>query len=109
MVFRENYLRELALRVRSSVNMPLAYLGGVQSLDGAQQAMTDGFECIALGRALVFDPAFVNKLQSGEVAKSGCTACNRCVTMMYSPNGTFCVEGKPGDAKLNIVKAGATA
>ena len=108
-VFRENYLRELALRVRSSVNMPLAYLGGVQSLDGAQQAMTDGFECIALGRALVFDPAFVNKLQSGEVAKSGCTACNRCVTMMYSPNGTFCVEGKPGDAKLNIVKAGATA
>jgi 2,4-dienoyl-CoA reductase-like NADH-dependent reductase (Old Yellow Enzyme family) len=100
-VFRENYLREMSLKVRSSVNMPLAYLGGVQSLDGAQQAMA------ALGRALVHDPAFVNKLKSSEVTKSGCTACNRCVTMMYSPAGTFCVEGKPGDAKLNIVKAGA--
>jgi 2,4-dienoyl-CoA reductase (NADPH2) len=108
-VFRENYLRELALKVRESVDMPLAYLGGVQSLDGAQQAMADGFECIALGRALVFDPGFVNKLQSGEVAKSACTACNRCVTMMYTPNGTFCVEGKASDAKLNFVKAGAAA
>jgi 2,4-dienoyl-CoA reductase-like NADH-dependent reductase (Old Yellow Enzyme family) len=106
-VFRENYLRELALKVRASVDM--AYLGGVQSLDGAQQAMADGFECIALGRALVFDPGFVNKLQSGEVAKSACTACNRCVTMMYTPNGTFCVEGKASDAKLNFVKAGAAA
>ena len=108
-VFRENYLRKLALRVRGSVNMPLAYLGGVTSLDGAEQAMADGFDCIALGRALVFDPAFVNKLQSGEVAKSACSACNRCVTMMYTPNGTFCVEGKASAAKLNFVKAGAAA
>jgi hypothetical protein len=29
--------------------------------------------------------------------------------MMYTPNGTFCVEGKASDAKLNFVKAGATA
>ena len=75
---------ELALKVRASVDMPLAYLGGVQSLDGAQQAIADGFDAIALGRALVFDPGFVNKLQTGEVTKSACTACNRCITMMYS-------------------------
>jgi 2,4-dienoyl-CoA reductase-like NADH-dependent reductase (Old Yellow Enzyme family) len=105
--FRENYLRELALQVRSSVLMPLAYLGGVKSLEGAQQAMADGFDCVALGRALVFDPAFVNKLQAGKLTESACSACNRCVTMMYSPNGTFCVEGKPGDAKLNVIRAGA--
>ena len=106
-VFRENYLRDLARQIRGAVTMPLAYLGGVQSLDGAQQVMADGFECIALGRALVFDAAFVNKLQSGEVTKSGCTACNRCVTMMYTPGGTSCVEGPRGDAKLNFIPAGA--
>lgn len=105
-VFRENYLREHALRVRASTDMPLAYLGGVQSLQAAEQAMADGFECIALGRALVHDPAFVNRLQSGEVIRSGCTACNRCVTMMYTPGGTSCVEGKRGDAKLNTIPAG---
>ncbi len=106
-VFRENYLQDLSRQVRASVDMPLAYLGGVQSLDGAQQAMADGFECVALGRALVFDPQFVNRLQSGAVTQSGCTACNRCVTTMYSPAGTFCVEGKPGDAKRNTIRAGA--
>lgn len=106
-VFRENYLRENALKIRAAVDMPLAYLGGVQSLGGAEQAMADGFEAIALGRALVHDPAFVNALQTGRATQSGCTACNRCVTMMYSPGGTSCVLGAPGDAILNKIPAGA--
>ena len=105
-VFRENYLRDLAQQVRANVAMPLAYLGGVQSLEGVQNAMDDGFDAIAIGRALVFDPNFVNDLQSGAITQSGCTACNRCVTMMYTPGGTSCVESpyKP-DPKLNKVGA----
>ncbi len=105
-VFRENYLRELAQQVRANVDMPLAYLGGVQSLEGVQNAMDDGFDTIAMGRALVFDPNFVNDLQSGAITQSGCTACNRCVTMMYTPGGTSCIESpyKP-DPKLNQVGA----
>ena len=108
-VFRENYLREQALRIRAAVKMPLAYLGGVQSLDGVETAMADGFEAIALGRALVHDPAFVNDLQSGAISQSGCTACNRCVTMMYSPGGTSCVIKTPNEAALNLIAAGASA
>lgn len=104
--FRENYLRELALQVRSAVDMPLAYLGGVQSRGGVEQAMEDGFDAIALGRALIFDPAFVSRLQSGEVTTSGCTACNQCVTMMYTPGGTHCAitPAKP-DPALNRIGA----
>ena len=104
--FRENYLRELAQQVRANVDMPLAYLGGVQSLEGVEQAMGDGFDAIAMGRALVFDPNFVNDLQKGAITQSGCTACNRCVTMMYTPGGTSCIESpyKP-DPKLNKVGA----
>ena len=105
-VFRENYLRDLAQQVRANVAMPLAYLGGVQSLEGVQNAMDDGFDAIAIGRALVFDPNFVNDLQSGAITQSGCTACNRCVTMMYTPGGTSCIESpyKP-DPELNKVGA----
>jgi 2,4-dienoyl-CoA reductase-like NADH-dependent reductase (Old Yellow Enzyme family) len=106
-VFRENYLREHSLKVRAAVDMPLAYLGGVQSLGGAEQAIADGFDAIALGRALVHDAGFVNALQSGSITQSGCTACNRCVTMMYSPGGTSCVLGASGDAALNQLHAGA--
>lgn len=106
--FRENYLRELAQKVRTSVDMPLAFLGGVQSREGVEQAMVDGFDAIALGRALVFDPNFVNDLQKGSIQSSGCTACNRCVTMMYTPGGTSCVESKyKPDPKLNTVGAAA--
>ena len=108
-VFRENYLRDHALRIRAAVKMPLAYLGGVQSLAGVETAMADGFEAIALGRALVHDPDFVNQLQAGTISQSGCTACNRCVTMMYSPGGTSCVIKPPNDAALNKVAAGASA
>ena len=108
-VFHENYLRDHALRIRAAVKMPLAYLGGVQSLAGVETAMTDGFEAIALGRALVHDPAFVNDLQSGAISQSGCTACNRCVTMMYSPGGTSCVIKTPNEAALNLIAAGASA
>ena len=106
--FRESYLRELAQQVRANVKMPLAYLGGVQSLQGVENAMADGFDTIALGRALVFDPNFVNDLQSGTVSQSGCTACNRCVTMMYTPGGTSCIESKyKPDPELNKIGAAA--
>ncbi len=107
-VFHENYLRDLAVQVRAAVDMPLAYLGGVQSLEGVDLAMEDGFDAIAMGRALIFDPNFVNDLRAGSVTQSGCTACNRCVTMMYSPGGTSCIESriKP-DPKLNKIGAAA--
>lgn len=107
--FHENYLRENALKVRGAVKMPLAYLGGVQSRAGVEQAMADGFEAIAVGRALVHDAAFVRRLEAGEIEKSGCTACNQCVTMMYSPGGTSCVLGKGMDPALNKIRAGAAA
>jgi 2,4-dienoyl-CoA reductase-like NADH-dependent reductase (Old Yellow Enzyme family) len=106
--FHENYLRDLARQVRAAVDMPLAYLGGVQSRAGIAEALADGFEAIALGRALVYDPQFVNRLQRGEIDASGCTACNHCVTMMYSPGGTRCILTKDGiDPSLNTIGAAA--
>src|SRR5690606_10904576 len=51
--FHENYLRDLALQVRGAVRMPLAYLGGVASIEGVEQAMADGFDAVAMGRVLI--------------------------------------------------------
>jgi len=104
--FHENYLRDLSRQVRANVDMPLAYLGGIQSAGGAKQAMDDGFDAIAMGRALVFDPGFVQAMLQGGDVQSGCTACNRCVTMMYTPGGTQCVLTPDApDPKLNTVGA----
>ncbi len=108
--FRELYLLEHAKKIRSAVNMPLCYLGGAQSADNMQTVMEGGLDAIALGRALIFNPGLINGLKDGSIERSGCTACNQCVTMMYTPGGTSCIDpnGTRGhDAELNIVRASA--
>lgn len=101
--FHELYLREPSLRVRAAVKLPLVYLGGAKSLQGIARVMADGFDGIALGRALIHDPEFVNKLKNGTVSVSACTACNECVVTMYGASGTHCVlQGALADAaRLN--------
>ena len=62
--------------------MPLILLGGIVSKDGVTKAMENGFDMIALGRALIHDPDFILKMQSGEIELSGCTHCNQCIAEM---------------------------
>lgn len=99
--FRELYLLEHARRVRAAVKMPLAYLGGAKSLHSIEQVLGEGFDAVALGRVLIAEPDYANKLAAGTSCDSICTSCNRCVAMMYTPGGTSCVLGQPGDTSLN--------
>lgn len=101
LTFRELYFLEHSRQVRAAVKLPLAYLGGAKSLAGVQQALAGGFDCIAMGRALIHDPALINRFRDGSATASGCIACNECVSMMYTPGGTRCVltETRP-DAEL---------
>jgi hypothetical protein len=59
------------------------------------------------GGPLIHDPKLVNKYRAGTATESGCTACNRCIVMMYSPGGTSCVLREPNDPKLNQTPAAA--
>lgn len=105
--FRELYFMELARRVRQAVSMPLAYLGGVQSLAGVEKALGEGFEAVVIARALIHDPHLVAKWRADPAHQSGCIACNRCVMAMYGPSGTFCPEANnPTDPALLLVAAG---
>ena len=105
--FREMYFLEHSRKVRAAVRMPLAYLGGVKSIAGVNQAMAEGFDCVALGRALLHDPALVNGFRDGTLTQSGCTSCNQCVVSMYSPGGTACVLRPPNDVQMNRTPAAA--
>ena len=105
--FHELYFMEHSRKVRAAVRMPLAYLGGVKSVAGVEQAMAEGFDCVVMARALIHDAQLVNKFRSGEATQSGCTACNECVVMMYTPGGTSCVLNAPNDAELNRTPAAA--
>jgi len=108
--FKQIYSMDTAPQIRAAVDMPLCYLGGIQSLDNVNAAMDAGFETIGLGRTLIFDPNLINDLKSGAQSESACTACNQCVLLMYTPGGTACVDpsGTRGHSSdLNTVRASA--
>ena len=108
--FKELYLLDHAKKIRAAVKMPLCYIGGAQSLDNIDTVLNEGLDAVALGRALIFDPDFVNAMHDGTRLQNGCTACNQCVTMMYAPGGTACIDpgGHSGHAaKLNTIPASA--
>ncbi|HEY0948975.1 NADH:flavin oxidoreductase [Nocardioides sp.] len=86
--FEEAYFRDKALRFRAAVSMPLMLLGGINRLDTMEQAMADGFEFVAMGRALLREPDLVDRLQSGRATAGVCIHCNRCMPTIYS--GTRC-------------------
>jgi 2,4-dienoyl-CoA reductase-like NADH-dependent reductase (Old Yellow Enzyme family) len=89
--FEELFFLPLAREVRRAVRLPLVLLGGALSLDNLEAAMAEGFELVAMGRALIADPDLVSRMQRGEVTRSRCTSCNRCVAEMERPRGVRCV------------------
>jgi len=94
--FEEAYFKEKALRFRQELSMPLMLLGGINRLDTMEQAMADGFDFVAMGRAVLREPDLVNRLQAGISSEGICTHCNRCMPTIYS--GTRCVEWTAGEA-----------
>lgn len=86
--FEEAYFLEKALTFRAGLSTPLMLLGGINRRDTMEQAMAQGFDFVAMGRALLREPDLVNKLQANSQAEGVCIHCNRCMPTIYS--GTRC-------------------
>ena len=93
--FEELFFLPLAREIRAAVTMPLCLLGGIVSAANLEQAMAEGFELVAMGRALLENPQLINQIAKGEVERSACTHCNVCVAEM-DRGGVRCVLSKPG-------------
>jgi 2,4-dienoyl-CoA reductase-like NADH-dependent reductase (Old Yellow Enzyme family) len=81
-----------AKQVRAGVRMPLVYVGGATTLADLAKTRSEGFEMVALGRALIHQPDLIARYRSGQASVSSCTACNRCIAEMDRPGGVLCVE-----------------
>jgi 2,4-dienoyl-CoA reductase-like NADH-dependent reductase (Old Yellow Enzyme family) len=80
--FEELYFLEYARQVRERVKLPLVLLGGCLSSANLETAMREGFDFVAMGRALIADPDLVARMADGRAERSRCTSCNRCVAEM---------------------------
>ena len=98
--FEEAYFLAYARQFRAALDMPLILLGGVNRLDTVHTALADGFEFVAMGRALLREPDLLRRWQGGDLEESLCVHCNKCMPTIYS--GTHCVlvapEDRPGHA-----------
>lgn len=95
--YEELYFLDLARQMRRAVQLPLVYLGGVSSAAGMRRVMEEGFDFIAMGRALLHDRQLLQRVrEQGEAWVSPCTHCNQCVASMALPGGTRCVLDEPG-------------
>ena len=92
------YFRDLALQFRRELSMPLILLGGVTDLDGMRTAMSDGFEYVAMARALLREPDLINKISRDATTRSRCTHCNLCAASIFT--GTHCPLDAEGTTAL---------
>lgn len=81
--FKELYFLDDALRFRNELDIPLIYVGGCVSKSGIEKVLNSGFEFVQMGRALITEPDFVNRMRNGE-ENCGCTHTNYCIGRMYS-------------------------
>ncbi|UAK30223.1 NADH:flavin oxidoreductase [Nocardia asteroides] len=102
--YREAYLLERARHFRRELSMPLILLGGVTNLDTMRLARAEGFEFVAMGRALLREPNLLHRIRSDASTRSACVHCNECMPTIYTR--TRCVfrpdsPGEPVDLTLS--------
>jgi 2,4-dienoyl-CoA reductase-like NADH-dependent reductase (Old Yellow Enzyme family) len=93
--FEEAFFLESARRFREALSLPIILLGGVNRLDTMETALEEGFEFLAVGRALIRDPDLVDRMRAGELSAGRCSHCNLCMVEMER-GGTRCVERGDG-------------
>jgi 2,4-dienoyl-CoA reductase-like NADH-dependent reductase (Old Yellow Enzyme family) len=99
--FEEAFFLPYARQFRETVRMPLVLLGGINRLETVHTALAEGFEFVAMGRALLREPDLLLRWQHGDVEESLCVHCNKCMPTIYQ--GTHCVlvapEDRPGHGR----------
>lgn len=105
--FAECYFLEDARRFRAELKGTLVYVGGLVSREGIDRVLTSGFELVQMARALVNDPAFVEKLRAGDRStRSACDHRNYCIARMYSRDMRCCkhCDGLPRRIREELAK-----
>ncbi|MGI9210280.1 MAG: NADH:flavin oxidoreductase [Rhodococcus sp. (in: high G+C Gram-positive bacteria)] len=92
--YRDLYMLEDARQIRAAVKMPLVLLGGVTDRAGMDTAMAEGFEFVAMARALLREPDLINRIADEPSHRSLCIHCNKCMPTIFT--GTRCVLVTPG-------------
>ncbi|KUI02949.1 NADH:flavin oxidoreductase [Mycolicibacterium acapulense] len=105
--YRDAFLLRHAQKFRAELKMPLILLGGITNRESMDLAMAEGFDFVAMGRALLAEPDLINRIQADSSVQSICDHCNKCMPTIYSH--TRCVlTGAPDNYQPSTAGRGST-
>ena len=92
--FEEAFFLPFARQFRAALDLPLIYLGGVNRRETVDLVLgEEGFDFVAMGRALLREPDLIRRWEKGDTREGLCVHCNKCMPTIYS--GTRCVLVDP--------------
>ncbi|WP_258572936.1 NADH:flavin oxidoreductase [Actinomadura parmotrematis] len=87
--YEDAFLLADARRYVAELNLPLVLLGGVTNRETMDLAMREGFQFVAMGRALLREPDLINRIRADPATESLCIHCNKCMPTIFTR--THCV------------------
>ena len=82
--FKVDYFLEKAMKCRKELRLQLLCVGGLVSREKIDEVLDCGFEAVQMGRALLNEPGFVNRMREEEKARCSCGHSNYCIGRMYT-------------------------
>jgi 2,4-dienoyl-CoA reductase-like NADH-dependent reductase (Old Yellow Enzyme family) len=102
MAYREGTFLDFAARVGEEVDVPVVGVGRMVNPAVARAAVESGkADMIALGRTLIADPEWPNRVRAGEPPRR-CLSCNHCVNNMRSGARISCVVNPMAGFELDF-------
>jgi 2,4-dienoyl-CoA reductase-like NADH-dependent reductase (Old Yellow Enzyme family) len=99
--FQEAFFLPFARQFRRELNLPLILLGGVNELATVNSAVTvEGFEFVAMARALLREPTLVNRFERSERSTGLCVHCNKCMPTIHTGTRCVLVQAQPAPAPV---------
>lgn len=89
---KEAYFRQEAAAVKGAINIPLILVGGIRSLEVAQELVaTKRADYLSMCRPLIREPGLVNRWKSGDIRPATCLSDNLCFRPAMAGKGVHCV------------------
>ncbi|MDA3644482.1 NADH:flavin oxidoreductase [Saccharopolyspora indica] len=87
--YQDGYLLDDARQIRAAVKLPMILLGGITNKAVMDRGMAEGFEFVAMARALLREPDLINRIEADPGVRSLCNHNNRCMPTNFT--GARCV------------------
>ena len=80
----------------------LILLGGINDYVHLQTAMQEGFDFVAMGRALLREPDIINKLKDNPLGRGRCIQCNKCMSTVFQTTNCVFIPEYATSSKLPV-------